>query len=77
MQASHKFLSHGTFWVHQAKGVKRDKEMIRYTINTLLNVNMEVCGSTEDRPPNLKQRNEGKLPVISDVSAKILRMHKN
>lgn len=70
-------MAHSGFTKQKELTVKRDKEMIRYTINTLLNVNMEVCGSTEDRPPNLKQRNEGKLPVISDVSAKILRMHKN
>lgn len=70
-------MAHSGFTKQKELTVKRDKEMIRYTINTLLNVNMEVCGSTEDRPPNLKQRIEGKLPVISDVSAKILRMHKN
>ena len=45
-------------------------------INTLLNGNMEMWEHRGDAPVTLKQRNEGKLPIISDVSAKILRMHK-
>ena len=46
-------------------------------INTLLNGNMEMWEHRGDAPVTLKQRNEGKLPIIINVSAKILRMHKN
>lgn len=37
---------------------------------------MEMWEHRGDAPVTLKQRNEGQLPIISDVSAKILRMHK-
>ena len=57
--------------------VKTDKRMVQNMINTLLNGNMEMWEHRGDAPVTLKQRNEGKLPIIIYVSAKILRMHKN
>ena len=57
--------------------VKTDKRMVQNMINTLLNGNMEMWEHRGDAPVTLKQRNEGKLPIIINVSAKILRMHKN
>ena len=46
-------------------------------INTLLNGNMEMWEHRGGAHVTVKQRNEGKLPIIINVSAKILRMHKN
>lgn len=57
--------------------VKTDKRMVQNMINRLLNGNMEMWEHRGDAPVTLKQRNEGKLPIIINVSAKILRMHKN
>lgn len=57
--------------------VKTDKRTVQNMINTLLNGNMEMWEHRGDAPVTLKQRNEGKLPIIINVSAKILRMHKN
>ena len=57
--------------------VKTDKRMVQNMINTLLNGNMEMWEHRGDAPVTLKQRNEGKLPIIINVSAKILRMHRN
>lgn len=51
--------------------------MTQNTINTLVNGNVQTWEQRGDAPVTLRQRNEGKLLIIRDVSAKILRIHKN